>query len=160
MEKPQRASEITPWLTVHLPLRRVAITLGVTIVTLVVTGATANWMIYNLFSPGHPVSDVLRRFDLGHEPSIPAFYSSVMILACALLLSIIARSALRFQRSWYLLAIFFLCMALDEAVMFHEMVDTGMRMLLPTSGPFFFAWVLPAMVFVIAFGLVFFQFLR
>lgn len=149
----------TPRLVVPLPLRRVAIALAVTIAVLVVTGAAANWMIYNLFPPEHPIADVLRRLDLGHEPSIPAFYSAVMMLCCAGLLYIVGRSAQRLRQSWLLLAFVFLFMALDEAVMFHEMVDTGVKMFVPTSGPFYFAWVLPGMAVVVAFGLLFLRLL-
>lgn len=150
----------TSWIGFHVSVRSVAVALSCVIAVLVVSGALANWMIYNVApDPEHFVADVLRRFDLGHEPSIPAFYSASMMLACCCLLVVIGRSAHEHRRSWYLLALALLAMALDEAVMFHEMVDTAVKMALPTSGIFYFAWVIPGLVVVVLFGLVFLKFL-
>ena len=148
------------WIGFSVSVRRVAITLACIITVILTTGTLANWMIYNVApAPDHPIADVLKRFDLGHEPSIPAFYSASMILCCACVLVAIGRSAKSRQRRWYLLSFCMLAMALDEAVMFHEMVDSAVRIFLPTSGALYFGWVIPAMVLVLAFGIIFLKLL-
>ncbi|MFH5803935.1 hypothetical protein [Alienimonas sp. DA493] len=146
------------------PAARAAKGLAAVIAVILVTGVTANYAIYHLAPhPDHPVADVLKRFDLGHEPSIPAFYSASALLAAALGAAFIGR----FDRSdggtlcrhWYLLAGLLVLLAVDENVMFHEM-GTGMMTRLNLSGPLEFSWVIPGLLFAAAAGLSLLRFLR
>lgn len=137
---------------------KVAKSLTAIIVTVVLVGAVANYSLHNLTPhPDHPVADVLKRFDLGHEPSIPAFYSATVMLVCAsllLFLSFFDQSAEgKRKRNWRLLALLFVCLGIDEVVMFHEMATAAMEKL-NWSGPFYFSWVIPGAIFAAGIGLV------
>lgn len=130
---------------------------------LVVFGAIANYAVFNLAPhPDHPIADVLKRFDLGHEPSIPAFYSASVMLASAAFLVFLGwhdRSAdLSRRRYWFALSLLFLGLAIDESVMFHEMGTAAMdRMNL--GGAFYFSWIIPGAIFAMIVGGFFSRFL-
>ena len=148
------------WISFVLSPGSVGRFLGIVIGILLVVGATVSWAIYHVApSPDHPVADVLKRFDLGHEPSIPGFFSAVLILTTGGLLFVIGRDAWQRRdprwRYWYLLAAGFFVMAVDEAVMFHEMLNTLMGLLIPAKGAFYFAWVIPALVLVVFLAMLF-----
>ena len=120
---------------------------------LVLGGAIANYSIYNVApDPEHEISDVLKRFDLGHEPSIPAFYSSVVMLlsaGTAAFLAVYDRGAqMRRRKSWLLLACLLTILAIDENVMFHEMGTAAMNKL-GLSGSLYFSWVIPGSIFAV-----------
>jgi hypothetical protein len=54
---------------------------------LVIAGTIANWVIYHWAqTPEAPVARLFRRLDLGHEPSLPNFYSSLALILCAVLM--------------------------------------------------------------------------
>jgi hypothetical protein len=87
--------------------------------------------------------------------TLPAWYSSSLLLVCALLLVPHAWSAYA-ERSrqfggWLLLAIGFVYLSLDEALGIHELVNSNVGDLVRTTGPLTFGWVLvavPALVIV------------
>ncbi len=131
---------------------------------LVCVGTVANVIIYKVApSPEHKLAKVMHRFDLGFEPSIPNWYSSIALLACSLLLTTIGlankRVNARYSFHWFALAFLFMFLALDEAVMIHEMADATLHDWLNTSGILYFAWVIPGAVFTLCAGLYFFKFL-
>lgn len=105
----------------------------------------------------------LRHFALDAERSIPAWYSSLLMVGCSLLLFGIGRLDRRDGRAdahhWSLLALIFLAMAMDETVSFHETLIEPMRSALGTSGIFYFAWVIPGAMIVALAGLYFLPFL-
>lgn len=132
---------------------------------LVILGFFAGLVIYRIApDPEHPVARAMRRFDLGHEPSLASYYSSAALGASAGLLLLIGRLT-RFAdnqqaRYWYCLAGILALMSIDEAIMIHEMVDTSLHELLDTRGMFYFAWIIPAMGLVIAVVLFFYPFTK
>lgn len=133
-------------------------------VLLVVVGTVANLIIYHVApSPDHKLANLMQRLDLGFEPSLPAWLSSLGLLSCAVLLGAIAlahrRVCDRQYRWWALLAFLFLYLALDEAVMIHELSDGFLHNTLNTTGPLFFAWVIPGMLFAVFVFAVFARFL-
>lgn len=105
----------------------------------------------------------VRLFDLIGEANVPAWYSSVTLLLCAVLLASIAtakrRAGARFARHWTGLAAIFLVLSIDEAATIHETIGILLREARPTRGVFFFAWVIPGLAFVVAVGLAYFNFL-
>lgn len=143
--------------------RFIARCFAIVIPTIVVCGAIANYAIYNLAPhPDHPIADVLKRFDLGHEPSIPAFYSASVMLVSAMFLTFLGRfdhsGGTSRQRYWYALGLLFLLLAIDEAVIIHEMGTAAMDGL-NLSGPFYFSWVIPGLIFTALVGVFFLRFL-
>jgi len=93
-------------------------------------------------------------FDLDGEENFPTWYSSMSLFACALLLYVIgegkSRVQDRFSRHWYVLAIGFLTMSLDEVAGLHETLNT----ISPVS------WTVPGAVLVGVLGLAYVPFLR
>ena len=137
--------------------------LAAAVVLVVTTGALANYAVYNLAPhPDHPVADVLKRFDLGHEPSIPAFYSASVMLAAAALLAFLGRvdqsGGPTRRRYWPALSLLLLCLAVDEVVMFHEMATKALDVL-QLGGGLYFSWILPGLACAAIVGLLFRRFL-
>jgi len=136
-----------------------------TFVTVIsVTGTLANYLIFQVFSgPEHRVSRLLNRFDLGHEPSIPAFYSSFALLLAAVLLAVIAIGERRRNVAdwtyWAVLALLFAGMSLDEMVMFHEMFVNSLRDSFQLRGILYFSWVIPGLITVAVVGICYLKFL-
>jgi hypothetical protein len=95
----------------------------------------------------HEFAFVRSKFDLDGEKNIPALYSSVTLLACAVLLAIITRvkKARRepFVFQWGFLAVVFLALAIDESIAFHESLHEPMVSLLNLSGWLYAGWVVP-----------------
>ncbi len=95
-------------------------------------------------------------FFVGEERNIPTYYSSLLLLCASVLLGIIGlthhRLRLRHARHWTVLALIFLLLSLDEVAGLHEMMIRPMREALHVGGFFYFAWVIPGGVFVLAFA--------
>ncbi len=147
----------------RLDPRRLAKLFAFVISLIVVIGAAANYAVYNLApDPDHPIADVLKRFDLGHEPSIPALYSATVMLMISGMLVFFAyfdqSDGGRHRRAWLLLAVLFLCLGIDEVVMFHEMASSALERL-NLSGPFYFSWIIPGAIFAATIGLLSVRFL-
>ena len=148
-----------------LNLEAAARRLSYLVLGILIVGAIANVVIYHVApDPDHKLARAAQRFDLGHEPSIPALYSSVALLASALLLLVISqaerRSETPYANHWLGLAVIFLGLAIDEAVMFHEMLVNTLREQFDTHGIFFFPWVIPGAIFTAFVGLMYLKFLR
>jgi hypothetical protein len=92
------------------------------------------------------VTKIFFLFNLESEGNIPTFFSALLILSCSLQLFMISalQDADSKNRSlWLGLALVFLFLSFDEAVMFHEHLTRPVRAMLHTSGLFFLAWVIP-----------------
>ncbi len=161
---PPGDEQIRPQLTFEIRSAGVFRALLLVVSGVVLSGTLANYIIFNVApSPEHRLARLMRRFDLGFEPSLPAWYSSLGLLGCALLLACIAASKRRardeFARHWTLLSLVFVLLALDEAIMIHEMASRPLQELFNSSGIFYLAWVLPASLFVLLFGIANLKFL-
>lgn len=158
---PALKTPVSVAVNISLVVRILTWTVGV----LTVSGTAANYIIYHVVaSPEHPAARLLRRFDLGFEPSLSSWYSSNALLFSSLLLALITvakwKAGDRFRTHWLVLAIGFLCMSLDEGVRFHEMVNTALVMLnLKGSGLFFFPWGTLACLIVAVVGVSYIPFL-
>lgn len=100
---------------------------------------------------------LMYYFTFNGESNIPAFFSSVMLLAASGLLFLIhlqyKRSALdSYTRHWFILGCIFLFMAIDENTQVHERVADFVRPRLATdlSGMLHWAWVVPYSVLTLA----------
>ncbi|MBI4396090.1 MAG: hypothetical protein HY548_03275 [Elusimicrobia bacterium] len=103
------------------------------------------------------------KFNLDDENTLPAFFSSALLLAAAALLggiALIERQNRRpFTRRWTVLAFLFLALAADEAASLHELLADPLRNTFHLSGLFFFAWVIPGMLFALLIGAAYASFL-
>ncbi len=145
-----------------IPLKVIRL-FAIVILLIAVLGTFCNYLIYHVVTPGSDIAKVLKRFDLGHEPSIPSFYSAIAILVGAALLFLIGK--LSRQKTgetalqWHLLGILFVCLSVDEAVQFHEMLDTAMSKIMGKSGLFFLPWTIAGAAFSIVVAIFFLPFL-
>lgn len=115
-------------------------------------------LVHQLVPSAH--SPILPLLSLSVEGNLPTWYSSLLLAGCGLLLLFIGTGVRQagggFVRRWLLLGVIFLYMSLDEAVELHEHLGE----LVELHGVFYFSWVVPAGLFVLALGLAYLPFLR
>jgi len=115
--------------------------------------------------PGHDTHwELVTLFNLDGEMNVPAWYSSSTLLLCSILLGLIANHKMRegdgYSRHWVGLALIFVFLSLDEAISVHERLTAPMHLLLGGgSGFFYFPWVIPYMIVVALFLLVYWKFI-
>jgi hypothetical protein len=122
-----------------------------------------DWALRDFLSLLDPGGDGLEVLSVDAESSVPAWFSSALLLLCsplALSASTTAREhAVRYAGRWKVLAFMFLLMSLDEAIALHERTIEPLRSALSASGPFYFTWVIPGATFVLGFALAYRRFL-
>lgn len=102
-------------------------------------------------------------FDLDNEHNVPTYWSSLLLLTAALLLTYIfiqkylLKEKYRFH--WLMLAGIFLFMSMDEYMALHERMIKPLRSLFDAGGWLYFSWVIPAFVVVGIIGFLFFPFI-
>ena len=85
-------------------------------------------------------------FDLDKEKNIPSAYSACSLVLCAVLLGYIARAKSTMwlpSRHWWILAIIFVFLGVDEYVKIHERLTIPLRHALQVSGVLYYAWIVP-----------------
>ncbi len=115
----------------------------------------------------NPVTEFLYKvFNLDRERNIPTLFSVSMLLACAFLLAAVAsttkRTAAPHFWKWTALSAGFVVMAMDESWATHEKLIGPVKRIFvaDTYGVFFFAWVIPGILLVLALVPFFLKFLR
>jgi hypothetical protein len=99
-------------------------------------------------------------FDLDTENSFGTFYSSVTLLFCSILLTLIACARKKINEqylAWLFLGFIFL--SLDEALKIHERVSGMVHRALDTDQLLYVSWVIPYGIASIAIGLLYLLFL-
>ncbi len=111
--------------------------------------------VFNLLDP----YGLQAFFSLSHEGNLPTWFMSSLLLACALLLSLIASAKQQEQAAyrghWWGLAAVFFYISLDEFVQIHEAMNTWFDW----QGVLYFGWVVPAGMAVAVFALAYAGFL-
>jgi hypothetical protein len=117
-----------------------------------------------LYADDFPLRDTAARlFFVNAEQSIPTLYSTLMLLASALLLAAVARTGARRgpARPWLVLSLLFCVLAIDEFASLHEDSSSRVQSLLGVEGGvFLFAWVIPGALVVAVVAIAFVPFLR
>ena len=151
-----------PIMVLVLNPKRVAKTLMALVLCLSVAGIAAECSLALLTPGSHPgLAELLRKFQLDEELTVPAWYSSVALLACAGLLGVISYSKTKspYFRHWAALAALFVYLSIDEMAALHELLVAPFRGQLHTHGLLYYAWVIPAFAFVCGLTLVYWRFL-
>jgi hypothetical protein len=98
----------------------------------------------------HELWGLRRLLNLNEESNIPTFYSSLLLVAATLMLTVLAATAWRpggasrqDARYWAGLALLFAYMSIDEAAAIHELLNYPIGQALNASGVLYFAWVVP-----------------
>jgi len=102
----------------------------------------------------------LGQIALNTENCLGSYYSSVLMVIAALLMTITGQSCGNSRRrvQWYVLALVFILMSVDESVSFHEVLISPLRPFFSFSSYLHYAWIVPGSAFVLLFGLAYIPF--
>jgi hypothetical protein len=154
-------SDASRTIVICLAVKRIVGVLLLGICLLVLAGVALNVLKYTFDYRLPPRLD--RLFDLDKETNISTWFSSMLLFSNAILLGLIATAMTtsrdRWRRHWVALAIVFVMLSLDEVAAIHEMTTRLLRNALDLSGLFYFAWVVPALILLLVFAMLFLRFL-
>ncbi len=107
--------------------------------------------------------DSLNLFSVNLEESVPTWYSTILLLSCAVLLGYIVLAKFRasdgYRWHWLGLAIGFVYLSIDEGAGIHEIFVDPIKQSLNTTGFFAFGWQIVAIPVVIVIGLLYIRFM-
>lgn len=136
---------------------RVVLWLGAVALLLIVIHLLVH---YAALSEGEVVKrwTLAYRFNVNGENTVPAYFSSLLLLAVAVLTAILAKEQGRERFFWLGLALLFAALSIDEASSFHELLIVPVRHHLGVGGWLHFAWVVPAFGLLAVFAVVYLRF--
>ena len=129
------------------------------------TYLSEDWGLRDFLLLLDPGDDGLQVLGVKGEGSVPAWFSSSLLMLCSLLTLVAPATdeeqehAVRYSGRWKVLALLLLLMSLDEAVALHERTSEPLRWALSAGGPFYYAWVIPGAIIVLGFALAYRGFL-
>ena len=151
---------------ISVSAKRCAAALGLVVVILIAASLGATLLSFvTLHDPvlSKVRDSVVRLIWVDEEGNIPAWYSASLLLLCSLLLAAIGAVTRHQQRGyvahWLILSLVFLFLSLDETAQLHERSIEPLRNAFGTTGFLYYAWIVPAGVCVILFGLGYLRFL-
>jgi hypothetical protein len=97
---------------------------------------------------------LVERLSLSYEGNVPTWFSSSVLLVCAIAAGANARDAARWRRHWWGVATVFGYASLDEATEIHE--HLGGR--IGTHGVLYFDWVIFAVAILLVLALSYLRF--
>jgi hypothetical protein len=134
----------------------------IAIIAILVVASTAGQISRYVFDHGR-LFGLVRLFYLDSEQSIPAYFSTLQLLAAAAILGWISQAKRRsgdaFAGHWMFLALGFAFLSIDENCSIHETLSLESALHVKSTGFTFFAWVIPAGIGVITIGILFLRFL-
>jgi len=120
------------------------------------------WVIFTELGYEHFYG--LTKFYFDIEESVPTYFSSVILLIAAVLLTIISnvKSKLSdpFSKHWMILSVLFAILSMDEIAGFHEIIIDPINNSFQFNGYWRFSWVIPAIIFVLFFAISYLKFLN
>jgi hypothetical protein len=144
--------------------KKVALVLILVAVFLTLVSAVAQFIALSL---GIANSRTFGLLLVGEDESIPAWYSSIMLLFCSVLLAVIAYAKKvaddRYSLHWRVLSAIFLFLSVDEGIRIHEKMAPLGRLILEgaglSDGFVIRAWVVPGAILVLIVALTYLRFL-
>lgn len=114
---------------------------------------------------GHwSVFGLINLFDFDESNSLPNFFSTLLLLSCAVLLTFIALYRRQVggghAHHWAGLAVIFFLFSIDEAAELHEQLNRPVQMALSLPREYFYLWVLVALPLLAAFAFFYWSFWR
>ncbi|WP_414932424.1 hypothetical protein [Vibrio europaeus] len=119
-------------------------------------------VFYKIIFEQDELLSVFKMFDFGSERNVPTLYASMTLLLSSLLLMLIAHTHKKAQERyllWALLSLVFLFLSMDELFSFHERLTSPSRNLFEAKGVFYYAWIIPYGLALLAFCALYFRFL-
>ena len=129
--------------------------------TLVACGIITRLLFH--FNKSPAAATISFLFNLDEEHNIPAIFSFLQLLFAGVLLACIAihssdkKDPLR--RYWWLMTFLFFYIAIDELESIHEMSNAWFHQHFHTTGLLHFAWIIPALFFLLVLSIILFKFL-
>lgn len=150
--------------TISIPPRKITTILVIVVLGLALLGLLETYVEFFVGHESVPGTEaIVELFDMIGEDTVPGWFSVVALFSCSLLLAAIAfekkKERAPYATHWVLLSVIFLALSLDEGAGFHEVISPPLKAALGTSGPLYYAWVIPAGIFVLVFALAYFGFL-
>lgn len=105
---------------------------------------------------GEVVDALLPKLSLSYEANLPTWFSSSLLLACAVAAGSIAAARPPLRHHWWGITAVATWMSLDEAAELHEHLGGHVG----TSGLLYYDWVIPATAIVLALALLYVRFVR
>jgi hypothetical protein len=97
---------------------------------------------------------LVEHLSLSYEGNVPTWFSSSLLLACAIAAGAIARDAATWRRHWWGVAVVFGYASMDEAAEIHEHLGG----LIGTHGVLYFDWVVFAVAVLILLSVLYLRF--
>lgn len=143
---------------VTVPLRRVAMVLGIVFVALSAAGLFAECARYLWKSD----SELVDYFSLTEEHNVPTWWSSLLLAGGSVTLGFIAATKPRgpgqYKGHWAVLSAIFCYLSIDEMVEIHEWLNS-LEAIDGLHGALYYGWVIPAGAIVAVFALSYLRFL-
>ncbi|MGD1809492.1 hypothetical protein ACP6PL_29225 [Dapis sp. BLCC M126] len=112
----------------------------------------------------HNSQELIDKINVDGEYTIPSLFSSFNLIFSSVLLGLISRKKLqnqdKYTRKWIGLSVIFFYLALDETISLHEQLIHPLRKLLNATGIFYYTWVIPGLILVIAVTLIYWKFVQ
>ncbi len=127
---------------------------------LIIMHLISQFMLLN-FEYSEALANFAFRFNMDVESSVPTWFAIVLLFSTALLLLLIGLKTRKKKQKkyWLALSAVVLYMSIDEASVIHELMNEPMQQLFGiTSGPLFFAWIIPFSLVVLIVVAVFAKF--
>lgn len=139
--------------------RRVTIAMTLVLVVLVAAGFSLDYLKYGL---GREIRGITYLFSFDQKTNFPTAFKLFGLLASAALLWVIAsgkkRAADRYAMHWRILSLVFVYLTLDEEARLHQMLGSGMRSVIHTSGILYHGWVIVYLPLAVIFALAYLRF--
>lgn len=143
-----------------MPVAQFTQYLLIVVAILIILNITGQYMKYTLSID--ETFGFVKLFHMDRESNIPTFFSSTILLFSALLLSLVffvkKKNHDLDRNYWLLLSIVFLGLAIDETISFHEKLIWPVRQLVGINEWYYYAWIIPAGIFLIVLGLGLYKF--
>lgn len=131
------------------------------LVVVVTCASFALHMLYRYTGLNLPLG-LVHRFDVDQENNLPTWFSSLNLVVVAALLFLVTRSKVARRDSqalyWGGLCALFLALSIDETASLHEATVWPIQRMLNTTGALYTAWVIPGMIAVALFAVLYLRF--
>ena len=132
-------------------------------IILFLTTASVLFKLLLHFYPGADTFRLNKIFFAGGDENLPSLYSTLQLWLASFILFIIAAIKIsvndKFRWYWVTLSATFFFLGLDKWISFHKNLSNYLHDQFHFTGIFYLAWLIPAINFVIAFGLFILPFL-